>query len=317
MRPIVDALRSQAGHCRRVIAANLPGDTMGKMPYAALTVTLVLWASSFPAIKAGLDGYSPVHLAALRFATASVVLAGAAPILGVRLPRWQDFPLVLALGLVGVAAYHMFLNYGEALATASAAAFIANVAPLFSAIMALAIGEVPARRSWFGLLTGLLGVWLISASLPGQFVFNEGCLLLLLAAFCWSLFFILQKPLLGIYSPLEVTCYAVWTGTLLLVFFLPGALTEARAASLSATLCAVYLGIVPTAGAYLAWSYVLSKISVARAAVYTYLVPIISAVMSYAWLGERPSLTFSVGAVAVLLGVAVAHESPGARAVKR
>jgi drug/metabolite transporter (DMT)-like permease len=293
------------------------GNAMGKLPYAALTVTLVLWASSFPAIKAGLEGYSPLHLAALRFATASVALAGVAPFIGLRLPRRQDLPLVLALGLLGVAAYHVFLNYGEALATASAAAFIANVAPLFSAVMALAIGEVPARRSWFGLLTGLVGVWLISASLPGPFILNEGCLLLLAAAFCWSLFFILQKPLLKFYSPLEVTCYAVWTGTGLLALFLPGALAEAQAASLSATLWAVYLGIVPTAGAYLCWSYVLSKISVAQAATYTYLVPIISAAMSYAWLGERPSFTFSIGAAAVLLGVALAHQWPGARAVER
>jgi drug/metabolite transporter (DMT)-like permease len=290
---------------------------MGKLPYAALTVTLVLWASSFPAIKAGLEGYSPIHLAALRFVTASVLLAGAAPVLGVRLPRRQDFALVLALGLLGVAAYHIFLNYGEALATASAAAFIANVAPLFSAVMGLAIGEVPARRSWFGLLTGLVGVWLISASLPGQFILNEGCLLLLLAAFCWSLFFVLQKPLLAFYSPLEATCYAVWTGTALLAFFVPGALREMPAASLSATVSAIYLGIVPTACAYLCWSYVLSKISVARAAVYTYLVPIVSAAMSYVWLGERPSVTFSLGAAAVLLGVALAHQSPEARAAER
>jgi drug/metabolite transporter (DMT)-like permease len=320
----MEAVRETAPRltCRRgepsIAAASVDcGDAMGKLPYAALTVTLVLWASSFPAIKAGLEGYSPIHLAALRFATASVALAGVAPLLGVRLPRRQDFALVLALGVLGVSAYHVFLNYGEALATASAAAFIANVAPLFAAVLARTIGETPARRSWLGLVAGLMGVWLISASLPGEFALNEGCLLLLLAAFCWSLFFVLQKPLLAFYSPLEVTCYAVWTGTLLLALFLPGAMTEARAASVSATLCAVYLGIVPTACAYLCWSYVLAKISVARAAIYTYLVPIISAAMSYAWLGERPTALFSIGAAAVLLGVGIAYQSGGARVVRR
>jgi drug/metabolite transporter (DMT)-like permease len=109
----------------------------------------------------------------------------------------------------------------------------------------------------------------------------------------------------------------VWTGTALLAFFVPGALREMPAASLSATVSAIYLGIVPTACAYLCWSYVLSKISVARAAVYTYLVPIVSAAMSYVWLGERPSVTFSLGAAAVLLGVALAHQSPEARAAER
>jgi drug/metabolite transporter (DMT)-like permease len=111
---------------------------MRTAPYLAIAATLVLWASSFPAIKAGLDGYSPLPLAALRFAAASLVLGCSAPVLGIRLPQRRHSALVLALGLVGVAGYHILLNYGEASATASAAAFITNVAPLFTTIMAKA-----------------------------------------------------------------------------------------------------------------------------------------------------------------------------------
>jgi hypothetical protein len=33
----------------------------------ALGVTIVIWASAFAAIRAGLEGYSPGHLALLRF----------------------------------------------------------------------------------------------------------------------------------------------------------------------------------------------------------------------------------------------------------
>lgn len=282
---------------------------MRKMPYAALTATLLLWASSFPAIKVGLDGYSAFHLAALRFAIASAILGCVAPLLGIRMPRRRDAVLILALGLIGVSGYHMLLNYGETLATASAAAFIVNLAPLFSTILARMVGETTARRSWLGLITGLAGVALISGSLPGQFILNAGCLLLLLAAVCWSLFFVMQKPLLAYYSPLEVTCYAVWTGALLLACFLPGAVMASRTASLPATLSVVYLGILPTACGYLCWSYVLSKISVSRAAIYTYLVPVISAAMAYFWLGEQPTLLFSVGAAGVLAGIGIAHQS--------
>ena len=279
------------------------------MPYAALTATLLLWASSFPAIKVGLDAYSATQLAALRFAIASSILGCVAPLYRIRIPRRQDVALIMALGLLGVASYHTLLNFGETLTTASAASFIANTAPLFSALFARAVGETTSRGSWLGLFIGLVGVWLISASLPGHFVLNGGCLLLLLAAICWSLFFVLQKPLLVHYSPLEVTCYAVWTGTLALGFFLPAAAMTAATANLTATVSVVYLGILPTACAYLCWSYVLSQISVSRAAIYTYLVPVISTAMAYAWLGEQPTMLFSIGAGAVLLGVAIAHRS--------
>jgi len=285
------------------------------MPYAALTITLLLWASSFPAIKVGLGSYSAFHVAALRFVIASAMLGCIAPLLGIRLPRRRDTVLLLALGLIGVSAYHLLLNYGEALATASAAAFVANLAPLFSTILARTIGETASSRSWLGLIMGLGGVSLISGSLPGQFILNTGCLLLMLAAVCWSLFSVMQKPLLAYYSSLEVTCYTVWTGALLLAVFLPGAVAASGTASLLATLSVVYLGILPTACAYLCWAYVLSKISVSRAMIYTYMVPVISVVMSYIWLDERPTLLFSVGAAAVLSGIGIAHQ-PAERAAR-
>jgi len=195
------------------------------------------------------------------------------------------------------------------LATASAAGFLSNTAPLFSAVLAIAIGEKTTRRSWLALVIGLAGVWLISLSLSGGFVPTLGCLVLLLAAFCWAAFFVLQKSLLERYSPLDVTCYAVWTGTVLLAIFLPGAVMAARTASLPATLAAVYLGILPTAFAYVCWSYVLSNMPISQAAVYSYLVPVISVLMSWAWLGERPTILFCMGAGTVLVGVTLAHRS--------
>jgi drug/metabolite transporter (DMT)-like permease len=60
-------------------------------------------------------------------------------------------------------------------------------------------------------------------------------LLILLAALSWSLYFALQKHHTGRYDGLTLVCYTVWSGTLLLLVFLPGlveqvALRAARAA---------------------------------------------------------------------------------------
>src|SRR5215813_14859822 len=98
--------------------------------YAALFLSLFLWASSFPGIKVGLNGYSPFELAGLRFLVASLTLAGIAPWLGVRRPRAKDLPLIVPLGLLGVACYHLAVNYGELEATSSTAAFITNLGPV-------------------------------------------------------------------------------------------------------------------------------------------------------------------------------------------
>ncbi len=186
---------------------------LNRDPYAAIALTLVLWASSFPAIKTGLTAYSPLHLAALRFIVASLTLACLAPLLHVRVPHLADMPLLLALAAIGVAAYHVAVNSGEARVSASATAFIANIAPIFTiTIGGIALRERIPLRGWFGVGLSLVGVWLIAYSEGGTVDVQIGSLILLLAAVCWSLFFVLQKPLLKSYTPIEVTCYSVWVG---------------------------------------------------------------------------------------------------------
>src|SRR5262245_28938683 len=114
----------------------------------ALLVSLTLWASSFPGIKASLDGYSPFALAAVRFLVGSLALAAITPWVRVRWPRKGDLPLIMILASVGVAGYHVALNYGERIAPASTAAFIANLAPLFTTLIASRyLGEAIRRRA--------------------------------------------------------------------------------------------------------------------------------------------------------------------------
>jgi len=69
---------------------------------AALAVTLLLWASAYAAIRAGLRGYSPAVLATLRFLTASVVLSIYAPFARFRRPSFRDLPGLILAGVVGI-----------------------------------------------------------------------------------------------------------------------------------------------------------------------------------------------------------------------
>lgn len=57
-------------------------------------LTVVLWASAFPAIRVGLGGLGVAGLSWLRLAIASLALAVIAPVLKVRLPALRDLPLI-------------------------------------------------------------------------------------------------------------------------------------------------------------------------------------------------------------------------------
>ena len=79
----------------------------------ALAFTLVVWASAFAGIRAGLRAYSPANLAILRFLIASLVLAFYAAIAHFRRPELSDLPGLVITGAIGISFYNLALNYGE------------------------------------------------------------------------------------------------------------------------------------------------------------------------------------------------------------
>src|SRR5438270_111085 len=71
----------------------------------ALVITVVSWASAYPAIRIAVVEYGPVALSVARLLVASVALALAAPLLGIRRPALRDIPLIAACGLTGMTLY--------------------------------------------------------------------------------------------------------------------------------------------------------------------------------------------------------------------
>jgi drug/metabolite transporter (DMT)-like permease len=71
-----------------------------------------------------------------------------------------------------------------------------------------------------------------------------------LAAIAQSLYIIGQKLYLTRYNAFQFTTYAIWAGTFFLLIFSPGLIEEVRVAPLDATLALVYLGVFPSAIAY-------------------------------------------------------------------
>lgn len=270
----------------------------------ALIVTLVLWGSGFAGVRAGLRGYSPEHLVVLRFAIASSVLIGYAYLTRMRLPQLKDIPAIALGGFLGITAYHLCLAFGQQIVTAGAASLINASSPIFTALLAIIfLGERLTVRGWLGIGISFTGVALISLGEARGFQLNLGALLILLAAISQGVYFILQKPLFQRYSAFELATYTIWSGTILLLGFLPGLLESVQIASLESTIAIAYLGIFPAAIAYMSWTYTLAQISATQAASYLYLVPFIAIAIAWIWLQELPSLLSIFGGFITLVGV--------------
>src|SRR5215470_12578191 len=90
----------------------------------ALIPTLLLWASAYAGIRAGLRAYLPAQLAVFRFLTASTVLTIYAAIAHFRPPKLRDIPGLALTGGIGITFYNLALNYGEVHVTAGAASLL-------------------------------------------------------------------------------------------------------------------------------------------------------------------------------------------------
>lgn len=274
-----------------------------KVALAALFV-IACWAYSPIGIRIGLQTYEPGHLALLRFLIASLFMAIVALSRGISLPRLRDLPLLVILGFFAVSLHHIALNFGQRGVSAGAASVLAQSTPLFSTLLAHFIfkDRVSSWR-WGCVFLGMLGAAVVVAGDHGFGSVDAHGLLILLAALSWSLYFALQKRYSHRYDGLTLVCYTVWSGTALLLMFLPGLAGEIARAPMRVDLAVLILGIFPSALAYLAWAYVLAHTDVSRASMTLYLVPPTAMLMAALVLGERPSLMVIAGAMIVLASV--------------
>jgi drug/metabolite transporter (DMT)-like permease len=159
---------------------------------------------------------------------------------------------------------------------------------------------VPARR-WAGAVLALCGLALIAA--PGTMA-PLPLALMAGAGLGWGLYSLAGR---GAADPLAATA---WNFLLSVPLVLPlGILSGLTAPDLTGVALAVMSGAVTSGLGYALWYRVLPQLGAARAAVAQLTVPVIAALGGAVLLAEAPGLRFSLAAVLVLGGVALASLS--------
>lgn len=271
----------------------------------ALAITLIFWASAFAGIRAGLEAYTPGHVALLRFLVASLVLGVVAFAKRMRLPDRKDLLAIIFLGFIGITVYHVALNYGEVTVTAGSASLLIASVPVIIALLAVVfLKERLTLRGWLGIVISFFGIAIIALGEGEDGVrFDTGTLLILLAALSTSVFFVFQKTYLKKYSSLEFTTYVIWAGTMFMLVYMPGFLQEIKDAPLDATLSVVYLGVFPAALSYLTWAYALSRAPASIVASFLNVSPVLAILIGWVWLAEIPTVVALVGGAIAIVGV--------------
>jgi len=270
--------------------------------------TVTAWASSFPAIRAGLAGFGPAEMAALRFALAGAPAALFLIATRAKLPERADIWRFLVGGVIFIAGYALLLNFGQRVVPAGPAAFIINTNPIMTAVLAMLIlGERFSLTAWLGTTLSFAGIGVIALGKGLDVEIGLSVLLILGAAFCNAITTVVQKPLFARYKPLHVAAWNQAIGGFVLLPFLPGAIAQAQVAPTVSFWSVVYLAVVPSLIAYGTWAITLSRLPAGRAANFQYCVPPMATLMGFLWLGEVPTLFGIIGGVMALAGVVVVN----------
>ncbi len=275
--------------------------------WAAAALVVVLWASAFAAIRAALEGFTAIELSVLRLLVASLALAAIAPVARLRRPARADLPAIFAAGATGMTAYQLLLNTGERTVTAGTASLLVSTGPIFVALLAaLTLGERLNKRERLGLGVAFSGALVIALGQGGGFKLSGGALIVLAAAVSQAAFFVIQKPLLARYSAFEVTTYAMWAATLLILPLGAGVPRAVAHAGAESVIAVAVLALGASAVGFFAWAFASSKLPIARLSASLYAVPVVAILVALVWLGELPSAASVAGGALALAGVALA-----------
>jgi drug/metabolite transporter (DMT)-like permease len=288
------------------------GESVDRRSLLAAGVTVLFWASAFVAIRDAGAAFSPGALAFGRLLAGSVVLVA---VLLIRREGWPPraaWPGILASGVLWFGAYMVALNWGEREVDAGTAAMVVNVGPVLIALLSgWLLREGFPRPVLAGIAVSFAGAVVVGVSTSGGGGASLlGVVLCVVAAAAYAVGVTAQKPALRHASAVQVTTFGCLVGLLVCAPFAGQLVGEVGDAPVRATLDVVYLGVFPTALAFVTWAYALARTTAARMGATTYAVPAIVVALSWLLLGEVPAWLTLAGGVLCLAGVAISRVRP-------
>ena len=278
---------------------------------ALIGVLALLWGSGFIWIKLSLDGFTPVQLTFARLALGALVLVPIVLIRRLPRPRGRAMWGHLAVSaLIANAIPYTLFAVAEQTVSSSLAGVISATTPLWTVLIAVAAGgdtRLTSRRG-LGVLAGFLGVLVVfepwNAATGGAV---GGVLACLGAATSYGLAYVYAARFLtnrGL-SPLTLTAAQLVVASAILALALPASGGIGAQPSALALIAVLILGAIGTGVALVINFTLIGTEGPTAASVVTYLIPAVALALGILILGEPARLTLPLGALIILIGVAL------------
>ena len=292
------------------------------VPQLGMIAAMLLWASSFIALKIAFRHYDPMVVIFGRMLVASICFLAVSGRLRKGFNYHKgDYKPIFFMAFCEPCLYFLFEAKAILNTSASQAGMVTAILPVLVMVAATVIlKEKVTQRNWIGGFLAVAGVcWLTLESAPAEDAPNPvlGNFYEFVAMVCATGYVITLRHLTLRYSPFFLTAVQAVIGTIFYFpfLFLPGTILPTNF-NFPSGMAIFYLGAVITLGAYGLYNYGLKYVSASKAAVYINLIPVFSVLLGWMVLDETFNRNQCIAAIIAMTGVWFSQHKTTERLVK-
>ncbi len=278
----------------------------------AILIVSILGGAMSPVTKIGLVKIPPFSFSFIRLFIAAVIILPF--FIKAKIKFDKNYFKLLLISLLPVINIAFFVS-GVKITTASIAQMLYGGTPILTGLFVLMLHkENLSFKKWLLILLGLAGVAIVvllpllekDSLYAGSL---QGNLLITIGVIAYSIYGVLTKKYLKLYSPFIVTSSFIFLGCV--IFFVLSLLELSfkfdylTTLPLNSVFAVIYVSIFGTLGGYTLHQYAIKHGGSVSASLSFYLLPIFAYLASFALLGERLTTGLIIGTIIVFISVAL------------
>ncbi len=281
---------------------------------AAFAALYFVWGSTYVAIIIGVGELPPFLFAGLRFFLAGMILFGFCRLKGQKVPPYSSITRISISGIIMLSIGTGSVFWVEQYIPSGLSAIIVATVPLWFVLMDKRQWGFHLRNKWiiFGLLIGFAGVLMLFAdkkvfSIGGDQLQIISFFVLLAGTMCWAMGSIYSKyakiegaPAMR--AAIQMTAAGVFS---LLLSGITGEWAHMDWGKITyhSVLALLYLVLIGSVVAYMAYIWLLSVRPASQVGTYAYVNPVVAVFLGWFFVKEPLSLQQGIALVVILTGV--------------
>ena len=278
-------------------------------PYTALVLAMIFWSFSFVWFKIANRSYDPIAIVFIRLCM-SIVFLSVFLWVTKRFTRIRkgDRKYFLLLSIFEPFLYFLGESFGLTYVSSTVGSVIISTIPVFAVIFAFVIYREKLKLiNYLGVIVSFAGVLIFITNSTGSITLNpKGLALMFLAVVSATGYNMVLHRLASDYDPVTIVNIQNIIGAILfLPLFLIFDLQDLLATGIVAESfgAVVLLAVFASCGAFVLFAYSVRHLGIARANIFSNLIPVFTALFAFFIVGDTITLRNGIGMIIVIAGL--------------